>query len=73
GGGRRRADDKINHAVGLSNLLGKNANADRHTPLATIHAADEASFARAERIIKSAYIIGEVSKELPPILERLTA
>ncbi len=73
GGGRRRADDKINHAVGLSNLLGKNANADHHTPLAMIHAADEASFVRAEKIVKSAYIIGEVSKELPPILETLTA
>jgi thymidine phosphorylase len=73
GGGRRRADDKINHAVGLSNLLGKNANADHHTPLAMIHAADEASFSRAEKIIKSAYIIGEVSKELPLILETFTA
>ncbi|MEO9167721.1 MAG: thymidine phosphorylase, partial [Aestuariivirga sp.] len=73
GGGRRRADDKINHAVGLSNLLGKNAKADRHTPLAIIHAADESSFSRAAQIVKSAYTLGTVAKELPPILETITS
>ena len=73
GGGRRRADDKINRAVGLSNLLGKNAKADHHTPLAMIHAADEASFDRAVQIIKAAYKVGPTAKELPPILETITA
>ena len=73
GGGRRRADDKINHAVGLSNLVGKNANVDRHTPLAIIHTTDEASFARAAQIVKSAYTLGTKAKELPPILEAITA
>jgi thymidine phosphorylase len=73
GGGRRRADDKINHGVGLSNLLGKNAKADHHTPLAIIHATDEASFARAAQIVKSAYTLGTKAKELPPILETIAA
>ena len=73
GGGRRRADDKINHGVGLSNLLGKNATADHHTPLAIIHATDDAGFARAAQIVKSAYTLGTKTKELPPVLETIAA
>jgi thymidine phosphorylase len=73
GGGRRRAEDKIDHAVGLDQLLGKNARADKATPLAVIHAADEASFARAAAIVKAAYKIGGKAEELPPILETVTA
>lgn len=39
GGGRRRADDVIDHAVGLSDLLPVGTVVDSQTPLATIHAA----------------------------------
>jgi thymidine phosphorylase len=73
GGGRLRADDKIDHAVGLSNLLGKNFRADMNTPLCMIHAQDEASFNRAAQIVKAAYTIGDVVGETPPIIERVTA
>lgn len=73
GGGRRVAADKIDHAVGLDNLLGKNFRADMNTPLAMIHAADEAGFERAAKIVKAAYKIGGTVKELPPILEKITA
>jgi thymidine phosphorylase len=73
GGGRLRADDKIDHAVGLSNLLGKNFRADMNTPLCMIHAQDETSFDRAALIIKAAYTIGDVVKETPPVIERITA
>jgi thymidine phosphorylase len=73
GGGRLRADDKIDHAVGLSNLLGKNFRADMNTPLCMIHAQDEASFNRAAQIVKAAYAIGDVLKETPPVIERITA
>ena len=73
GGGRRRAEDKIDHAVGLSNLLGVNFISDINTPLCMVHARDEESFKRAENIIHSAYTIGERVTEAPPILERITA
>ena len=73
GGGRRRAEDKIDHAVGLSNLLGVNFISDINTPLCMVHARDEESFKRAEKIIHSAYTIGERVTETPPILERITA
>ncbi len=73
GGGRRRAEDKIDHAVGLSNLLGVNFSSDINTPLCMVHARDEESFKRAEKIIQSAYTIGERVTDAPPILERITA
>jgi thymidine phosphorylase len=73
GGGRRVAADKIDHAVGLDNLLGKNFKADSETPLAMIHAADEEAYQRAAKIVKAAYRIGGNVPELPPILEKITA
>ena len=73
GGGRRRAEDKINHGVGLSKLLGKNARADHATPLCLIHADNEASFNRAAKIVQDAYGIGDKVTTQSPILEAITA
>jgi thymidine phosphorylase len=73
GGGRLRAEDRIDHAVGLQNLLGKNFRADMNTPLCVLHAQDEASFDRAARIVKAAYSTGDVVKETPPVIERISA
>jgi thymidine phosphorylase len=72
GGGRKRADDKIDHAVGLTHVLGKNYRSDMNTPLCMVHAQDEASFARAEALIKHAYSVGEPARETAPIIERIT-
>ena len=73
GGGRWRVEDKIDHAVGLHQLLGKNSRADKNTPLCIIHAADEAAYERAAKIVKVAYAIGDTTAELPPVLETITA
>ena len=72
GGGRRRADDKIDHSVGLSNLLGQNFIADMNSPLCMVHARDEASFERAKKIIQVAYSVGDHAQENLPVLERIT-
>jgi thymidine phosphorylase len=71
GGGRRIASDKIDHRVGLTNLLGKGAAVDGETPLCMIHAADEAGFARAAAIVKAAYAIGEAPPQTPCIHARI--
>ena len=71
GGGRRRADDTIDHAVGLDQLLGKNFISDMNSPLCMIHARDEASFGRAAQIVKAAYQIGDGAESWLPILERI--
>jgi thymidine phosphorylase len=72
GGGRRVASDAIDHRVGISQLLGKGARADRATPLCLVHAADEASFERAATLIKSAYIPSERPGESATVLARIT-
>jgi thymidine phosphorylase len=73
GGGRRRSDDRIDHAVGLSQLLGKNFASDMNSPLCFIHAQSEESFARAEKLIKAAYTIGKNVPEASTVIQRITA
>ena len=71
GGGRRLASDKIDHAVGLTALAGKAAKVDKSTPLAIIHARDEASFTRAEKIIRAAYRLGKPKRPTPSVIEHV--
>jgi thymidine phosphorylase len=71
GGGRRVAADKIDHAVGLTALAGKAASVDKSKPLAIIHARDEASFERAQKIIRAAYILGNPKRATPCVIERI--
>lgn len=56
GGGRRQAGDRIDPAVGLSDIaaLGQEAR-----PLAVIHAADAAAADRAEAAIRAAVTLGD--------------
>ena len=72
GGGRRVASDAIDHRVGLSQLLGKGARADRAQPLCLVHAADEDSFSRAAEIVRAAYVLGERGGESATVLARIT-
>jgi thymidine phosphorylase len=71
GGGRKLASDRVDHRVGLSNLLGKGAIADRQTPLCLVHAADDGSLDKAAAIVKSAYVIGEAPALAPLIIARI--
>jgi len=73
GGGRRVASDKIDHRVGLSALLGKGDRAERSTPLCLVHAADEAGFAKAAAMVKSAYAVGDQPARSATVLARVTA
>ena len=59
--------------MGLDQLLGKSSLTDMNTQLCIIHAADEISFERAAKIVKTAYTIGGKATELPPVLETITA
>ncbi|NRA72325.1 MAG: thymidine phosphorylase [Gammaproteobacteria bacterium] len=58
GGGRRRADDKIDYSVGLSQVATLGQALDQHTPLAIVHAATEDDFNRARAMINAAVVIG---------------
>jgi thymidine phosphorylase len=72
GGGRRRATDRIDHAVGLDQLAGLGLSVEPDTPLARVHAADEAGLAAAEARVRAAYRIGEAAPAPEPlIVERI--
>ena len=67
GGGRLREGDKVNPAVGLSDLMGLGAAMQRGVPLARVHAASEAEAARAVAAVRAAYRLGEAAA-LPPLV-----
>ncbi|MDO8358918.1 MAG: thymidine phosphorylase [Devosia sp.] len=71
GGGRRMPTDKIDHAVGFDRLLGLGAKADGRTPLARLHARDEASAADASARLIAAYGFGDTVPRHPLIAERV--
>ena len=49
GGGRRRAGDRVNPAVGVSGLPEPGTPVEAGAPLATVHAADEDAWRRASK------------------------
>ena len=63
GGGRSRAGDEIDHAVGLSQLLPVGAAVHKGDTLALVHAASDDEADRARRAVMAAYAIGD---EKPP-------
>jgi thymidine phosphorylase len=71
GGGRRREDDAIDHAVGLTEVA---APGDRvgpqGRPLAIVHARDEDAAAHAAQALAAAFRVGDrVLDENPAVLE----
>lgn len=57
-GGRAKASDSIDHAVGLTDLLPIGASVGAGEPLAVVHARDDAQVDIATRRVRAAYHIG---------------
>lgn len=73
GGGRTRAGDSIDHAVGLTALAAVGDYRQRGEPLAFIHAQNENDFIAAEKAIKKSYSLSESTPHKSVlILERIT-
>jgi thymidine phosphorylase len=74
GGGRSRATDPIDYAVGFTRFSGiglEVGGAD--APLALVHARTEAAAERASAALRAAYAIGEQAVTTPPpVLERVS-
>ncbi|WP_237332585.1 thymidine phosphorylase [Zobellella iuensis] len=68
GGGRRRADDVIDHSVGLTAIAGIGDKIEVGTPLATIHARSEDDFAQAAEQLRRAMMLGEQREEAPHMI-----
>lgn len=73
GGGRTMPTDSIDHRVGFDRLAGLGARVDARTPIARIHAADEATAADAEARLKAAYRLGDTAPSHPLLADRITA
>ncbi|HYM57827.1 MAG TPA: thymidine phosphorylase [Solirubrobacteraceae bacterium] len=67
GGGRRRADDDVDPAVGLTAVAGLGEPAER---LAVVHARDEASAERAAERVRAAFEAGDEPAPTPVLVER---
>jgi thymidine phosphorylase len=68
GGGRRRDGDRIDPAVGLSEIRGIGEWAGPHDPLAVIHAAGEDDWERAATAVRTAFETGPHRVEAPPLI-----
>ena len=74
GGGRRRVEDRIDPAVGLSEVRGIGETVSRGEPLALVHARDKTMAERAAATVSAAFRIGDtVPVPDPVILERIEA
>jgi thymidine phosphorylase len=59
GGGRRRVEDEIDHAVGLTEVAGIGARVGPDQPLARVHARSKEAAALAARALSGAFAIGD--------------
>ena len=72
GGGRRRADDKIDHRVGLTEVLGLGEDVSPHRPLALIHATSEDAVETAATELRAAFTVSQdEAKPGPSVIETL--
>ena len=71
GGGRKRAEDNIDHRVGLSDFCLVGDNVNKGDPLVTIHAVDDAAWQTAAEALTEAIVIGRRKDALPAVYEKL--
>jgi thymidine phosphorylase len=72
GGGRRRAEDAVDPAVGLADVAGLGEPVGPARPLAVVHARSRAGAERAAAAVREAMLVGEAAAPPgPPVLERI--
>jgi thymidine phosphorylase len=71
GGGRRRADDKLDLSVGFTDIAPIGTAVDRKRPLAVVHAASDADAQRAICALRAACTIAAAPAPRPVIYETL--
>ena len=73
GGGRRREDDRIDPAVGLTEVAAPGERVGPgERPLALVHAADDNAAQAACVALRAAFAVGDQAPpKSPPVLERI--
>lgn len=73
GGGRRRAADAVDHAVGLTDLASLGQRVEKGDPIATVHARDDAAADEAAREVLTAYRLGAAAEgDRPAVIAHIT-
>jgi len=71
GGGRRREDEAVDHAVGITDVAGLGEEVGPGgRPLAVVHARTEAAAERAAERLRIAFTVGGTPVETP-LVERV--
>ena len=68
GGGRRQVGEKLDLAVGFSNIARIGTLLDEQTPLAIVHAADESDAERARASLLAAVTLGDQPQTDAPVI-----
>ncbi|HEX8666292.1 MAG TPA: thymidine phosphorylase [Beijerinckiaceae bacterium] len=68
GGGRTRPEDRIDHAVGFTELAGVGEKVGAERPLGIVHARTEAAFEAAAAALRRAYRIGDAPASPGPVI-----
>lgn len=71
GAGRARAEDKIDHAVGVTDLVKIGEHVPAGSVLAVIHANSEASLADARAIVEDAIAFSETPVTAPKLIDEV--
>jgi thymidine phosphorylase len=71
GGGRMRASDSIDHAVGFTALAGLGTKVGKGAPLARVHARDAAAAERAAASLRAAYRLGAGPQRSRTVYEKI--
>ncbi len=69
GGGRTRADQAVDHAVGLTDVIALGEDA-RTKPLAVVHARTDAAAAAAAEAVRAAVTLGDDAPGATPVVVR---
>jgi len=70
-GGRVKAADGVDHAVGFSDLVKVGERVAAGAPLCVIHANDEAGLAAAREMMTRAIVVGDVAGTTPKLIDEL--
>ncbi len=73
GGGRAAVTDKIDHAVGIADLIKIGEPAAPGTRLCTLHVNDDAKTARAEALLREAITFSATQPKTEPLIQDLIA
>ncbi len=68
GAGRAKAEDAVDPAVGVTDLVKIGETVEVGQPLCMVHANDDETWAQAEVMLRDAIVVGEGAVKVPPLV-----